>query len=108
MKRFYFDIREGDEIIPDEEGLEPSRAYHEERMRRLDEEAEADCVKADLAELDRLRRHLIFGRQVGGLFHSSSALVVPSVQPGAVSRHLLDVVGRNGGISFSRSPPRRA
>jgi hypothetical protein len=24
MKRFYFDIREGDEIIPDEEGLELS------------------------------------------------------------------------------------
>ncbi|TYL80837.1 hypothetical protein FXB40_47530 [Bradyrhizobium rifense] len=40
-----------------------AKAYHKERMRRFDEEAEAERVKADLAELDRLRRYLIFGRQ---------------------------------------------
>ncbi|WP_426615392.1 hypothetical protein [Bradyrhizobium sp. McL0616] len=40
-----------------------AKAYHEERMRKLEEEAEAERVKADLAELDRLRRYLIFGRQ---------------------------------------------
>ena len=40
-----------------------AKAYHQERMRRLDEEAEAERVKADLAELDRLRRCLIFGTQ---------------------------------------------
>ncbi|MEH2490430.1 hypothetical protein [Bradyrhizobium sp. AZCC 2230] len=32
-------------------------------MRKLDEEAEAERAKADLAELDRLRRYLIFGTQ---------------------------------------------
>ncbi|WP_426615751.1 hypothetical protein [Bradyrhizobium sp. McL0616] len=40
-----------------------AKAYHQGRMRKLDEEAEAERVKADLAELDRLRRYLIFGRQ---------------------------------------------
>jgi hypothetical protein len=40
-----------------------AKTYHRERMRRLDEEAEAERVKADLAELDRLRRYLIFGTQ---------------------------------------------
>ncbi|MGK7062704.1 hypothetical protein AB4853_40225 [Bradyrhizobium sp. 1050_B9_N1_2] len=40
-----------------------AKAYHQERMRKLDEEAEAARVKADLAELDRLRRYLIFGTQ---------------------------------------------
>jgi hypothetical protein len=40
-----------------------AKAYHQERMRKLDEEAEAERVKADLAELDRLRRYLIFGTQ---------------------------------------------
>jgi hypothetical protein len=29
-----------------------AKAYHQERMRKLDEEAEAERVKADLAELD--------------------------------------------------------
>lgn len=38
-----------------------AKAYHQERMRKLEEEAEAERVKADLAELDRLRRYLIFG-----------------------------------------------
>ena len=32
-------------------------------MRKLDEGAEAERVKADLLELDRLRRYLIFGTQ---------------------------------------------
>ncbi|CUU16856.1 hypothetical protein CDS [Bradyrhizobium sp.] len=32
-------------------------------MRKIDEEAEVERVKADLAELDRLRRYLIFGTQ---------------------------------------------
>jgi hypothetical protein len=40
-----------------------AKAYHKERKRKLDEEAEAERVKADLAELDRLRRYLIFGTQ---------------------------------------------
>jgi hypothetical protein len=40
-----------------------AKAWHQERMRKLDEEAEAERVKADLAELDRLRRYLIFGTQ---------------------------------------------
>jgi hypothetical protein len=40
-----------------------AKAYHQERMRKLDEEAEAARVKADLAELDRLRRYLTFGTQ---------------------------------------------
>ncbi|WP_426611216.1 hypothetical protein [Bradyrhizobium sp. McL0616] len=30
-------------------------------MRKIDEEAEAERVKADLAELEGLRRYLIFG-----------------------------------------------
>jgi hypothetical protein len=38
-----------------------AKAYHQERMRKLDEKAEAERIKADLAELDRLRRYLIFG-----------------------------------------------
>jgi hypothetical protein len=33
MKRFYFDIREGDEIIPDEEGLELSKKRRLARWR---------------------------------------------------------------------------
>ena len=40
-----------------------AKAWHEERMRKLDEQAEAVRVKKDLAELDRLRRYLIFGTQ---------------------------------------------
>jgi hypothetical protein len=37
MKRFYFDIREGDEVIPDEEGLELStiEKVQEEAARSL-------------------------------------------------------------------------
>ncbi|WP_456685706.1 DUF6894 family protein, partial [Bradyrhizobium sp. P5_C11_2] len=37
MKRYYFDIREGDEIIPDEEGLELStiEKVQEEAARSL-------------------------------------------------------------------------
>jgi hypothetical protein len=38
-----------------------AKAFHKERMRKLEEEAEAQRLKADLAELDRLRRYLIFG-----------------------------------------------
>jgi hypothetical protein len=40
-----------------------AKAYHQERMRKRDEAAEAERVQADLAELDRLRRYLIFGTQ---------------------------------------------
>ncbi|MCK1660580.1 hypothetical protein [Bradyrhizobium sp. 151] len=40
-----------------------AKAYHKERMRKIDEEAEVERVKSDLAELDRLRRYLIFGTQ---------------------------------------------
>ncbi|MCK1441122.1 hypothetical protein HAP41_0000016095 [Bradyrhizobium barranii subsp. apii] len=40
-----------------------AKAHHKGRMRKIDEEAEVERVKADLAELDRLRRYLIFGTQ---------------------------------------------
>lgn len=39
-----------------------ARAY-QELIHKLDEEAEAERVQADLTALDRLRRYLIFGRQ---------------------------------------------
>lgn len=35
-------------------------------MRKRDEEARAADIAADLAELDRLRRYLIFGRRAHG------------------------------------------
>ncbi|APG10484.1 hypothetical protein BKD09_19325 [Bradyrhizobium japonicum] len=40
-----------------------AKAHHKELMRKIYEEAEVERVKADLAELDRLRRDLIFGTQ---------------------------------------------
>jgi hypothetical protein len=40
-----------------------AKAWHEERMRQRDEEARAQAVAADLAELRRLRHYLIFGRK---------------------------------------------
>ncbi|WFU75584.1 hypothetical protein [Bradyrhizobium sp. CB2312] len=40
-----------------------AKAYHQERMRELDEERCAAAVAADLAELSRLRRCLIFDRK---------------------------------------------
>lgn len=40
-----------------------AKAYHQERMRKLDEEARAADVAADLVELGRFRRNLIFGRR---------------------------------------------
>jgi hypothetical protein len=40
-----------------------AKAYHPERMRKLDEEARAADIAADLAELDRLPRYLIFNRR---------------------------------------------
>ncbi|MFK4522161.1 hypothetical protein ABIF90_000142 [Bradyrhizobium japonicum] len=40
-----------------------AKAYHEERMRQRAEEVRAEAVKADLAELGRLRHYLIFGRK---------------------------------------------
>lgn len=43
-----------------------AKAYHQERMRRLDKAARAADVAADLAELDRLRRYLISGRRAHG------------------------------------------
>jgi hypothetical protein len=47
MKRFYFDIREGDEIIPDEEGLELStkEKVQEEAARSLADMAR-DAIRA--------------------------------------------------------------
>lgn len=39
-----------------------AKAYHQERMRKRDEEARA----ADMAELDRLRKYLIFNRRAHG------------------------------------------
>jgi hypothetical protein len=50
-------------LAPKAENRAAAKAYHKERKRKLDEEAEAERVKADLAELDRLRRYLIFGTQ---------------------------------------------
>lgn len=43
-----------------------AKAYHQERMRKLNDEARAADIVADLAELDRLRRYLIFGRRSHG------------------------------------------
>jgi hypothetical protein len=43
-----------------------AKAYHQERMRKIDEEARARDIAADLAELDRLRRYLIFNRRAFG------------------------------------------
>jgi len=40
-----------------------ARAWHQERMRQRAEEARADAIAADLAQLDRLRHYLIFGRK---------------------------------------------
>jgi uncharacterized protein YfcZ (UPF0381/DUF406 family) len=47
MKRFYFDIREGEEIIPDEEGLELStiEKVQEEAARSLADMAR-DAIRA--------------------------------------------------------------
>ncbi|WP_426413465.1 hypothetical protein [Bradyrhizobium ganzhouense] len=42
-----------------------AKAYHLERMRKLDEEARAKAVEAELVELDRLRRYLIRERTLG-------------------------------------------
>ncbi|UPT88719.1 hypothetical protein HAP41_0000006475 [Bradyrhizobium barranii subsp. apii] len=42
-----------------------AKAYHQERMRQRAEEARAEAVKADLAELDRLRKYLISGKNAG-------------------------------------------
>ena len=41
-----------------------AKAYHQERMKKRREEAHAIDVAADLEELRRLRRYLIFGRKV--------------------------------------------
>ncbi|WLB58478.1 hypothetical protein [Bradyrhizobium japonicum] len=43
-----------------------AKAWHQERMRKRDEEARVADIAADLAELDRLRRYLIFGRRAHG------------------------------------------
>jgi hypothetical protein len=47
MRRYYFDIREGDEIIPDEEGLELStiEKVQEEAARSLADMAR-DAIRA--------------------------------------------------------------
>ena len=42
-----------------------ARAYAQEKERRRCEEAHAEAVKADLAELDRLRKYLISGARSG-------------------------------------------
>lgn len=39
-----------------------AKAWHEERMRQRAEEARAESVKAELAELDRFRRYLMHSR----------------------------------------------
>ena len=54
MKRFYFDIREGDEIIPDEEGLELSiiEKVQEEAARSLADMAR-DAIRAQGDEVPR-------------------------------------------------------
>lgn len=39
-----------------------AKAYHQERMRKIDEEARAKAVEAELVELDRFRRYLMQGR----------------------------------------------
>ncbi|MFK4657712.1 hypothetical protein ABIF97_007646 [Bradyrhizobium japonicum] len=43
-----------------------AKAWHQERMRKRDEEARAADIAADLAQLDRLRRYLIFERRAHG------------------------------------------
>lgn len=40
-----------------------AKAHHQERMRKLAEEARAADIAADLAELGRLRHYLIFSRK---------------------------------------------
>ena len=40
-----------------------ARAWHDERMRQRAEDARADAVAADLAELGRLRHYLVVGRK---------------------------------------------
>lgn len=42
-----------------------ARAYHQERIRKIDEEARAKAVEAELVELDRLRSYLIKSRTLG-------------------------------------------
>jgi hypothetical protein len=42
-----------------------AKAYHQERMRKLNEEWRAKAVEAELVELDRLRRYLIRERTLG-------------------------------------------
>jgi hypothetical protein len=42
-----------------------AKAYHQERMRKIDEGARAKAVEAELVELDRLRRYLIRERTLG-------------------------------------------
>lgn len=40
-------------------------AYHQERIRKIDEEARVKAVEAELVELDRLRSYLIKSRTLG-------------------------------------------
>ncbi|MET4071935.1 hypothetical protein ABID58_006759 [Bradyrhizobium sp. S3.2.6] len=42
-----------------------AKAYHQERMRKIDEGARAKAVESELVELDRLRRYLIRERTLG-------------------------------------------
>lgn len=43
------------------ENCAAAKTCYQERRRKLDEEAEPERVKADLAERDRFCRYLIFG-----------------------------------------------
>ncbi|MET4739639.1 hypothetical protein ABIF73_003778 [Bradyrhizobium japonicum] len=43
-----------------------AKAWHQERMRKRDEEARAADIAADLDELGRLRNYLIFKRRAHG------------------------------------------
>ena len=42
-----------------------ARAYHQEQERKRRELARAEAVRADLVELERLRRYLMFGKKAG-------------------------------------------
>jgi hypothetical protein len=42
-----------------------AKAYNQEQEQKRREAARADAVRADLAELERLRRYLIFSKKAG-------------------------------------------
>ena len=46
-----------------------AKAYHQEQERKRRELARAEAVQADLVELERLRRYLMFGKKAGEPAH---------------------------------------